>query len=188
MSDNTSFKRAQERYARIRRAAYAIARDDALARELTDASLRLADCDQYTLAIWRTTWAGPHPTGWGTWDWEALLRRAWKHPSAFHLAIWSGKVLCGLAAGRISNRDRHGLRRAVSIDFIESAHDRHHPLRGSIAALATGAAEAYGRALGAHWLRLVQPLPGVLTLYTSLGFGIVREGDRVLYCERRIEP
>ncbi|HEY0015967.1 MAG TPA: hypothetical protein VGC13_06595 [Longimicrobium sp.] len=183
-----SFKQAQQRYARIRQHAYALARDDAFATGRVDAPLRLADCDPYTLSVWKTTWAGPHPSGWGGWDWEPLLRRAWKHPSAFHLAIWSDRILCGLAVGRVSDRDPAGLRHAVSIDFIESAHDPHHPLHGNIAVLATSAADAYGHALGARWLRLIQPLPGVVTLYTNLGFDVVREGDRVLYCERRIEP
>jgi hypothetical protein len=187
MSDN-SFHRAQDRYARIRRVAYAIVRDNAVAAGHTHAPLRLAECDPYTLSVWRASWEGPHPSGWGGWDWEPLLRHAWRHPAAFHLAIWSDKALCGLAVGRVSNRDRSGFRLAVFVDYIESAHDANHPLRGKIAVLAIGAADAYGRALGAHWLRLMEPLPSILHLYVGMGFGIVRDKDRVLYCERRIEP
>lgn len=185
MSDS-SFRQAQERYARIRAATYTQARDDALASGRIDAPLRLAECDRYTLSVWKSAWAGPHPSGWGAWDWEPLLRRAWRNPAAFHLAVWSGKVLCGLAVGRVSRKDGKGIRLAVSIDFIASAHDPRHPLRGNIAWLATSAGEAYGRALGAQWLRLLQPLPGVLPLYTRLGFSVVGDNDQVLYCERRI--
>lgn len=76
----------------------------------------------------------------------------------------------------------------VFIDYLESAHDPRHPLRGSIATLATSAAHAYGRLLQAGAVRLKDPLPGVIPLYAGLGFGPVYEGDRVLYCERRIEP
>ncbi|WP_420129996.1 hypothetical protein [Longimicrobium sp.] len=184
---DTSFQHAQERYARIRQSAYALARDDVLAAGQCTAPVRLADCDPYTLSFWRTTWSGPHPSGWGGWDWEPLLRRAWRNPSAFHLAIWSGKILCGLAVGRVSNRDREGVRHALFVDYIESAHPPDHPLRGSIAALAIGAAEAYGKAVGAQSLRLMQPLPSILHLYVGLGFGVVKDKERVLYCERRIE-
>jgi hypothetical protein len=96
--------------------------------------------------------------------------------------------LCGLAVGRASVRDRNGVRAALAIDYIEGAHDRHHPLRGMIVLLATSAAEAYGRAIGARSLRLMQPLPHILHLYTRLGFHVVREMNKALYCERRIEP
>src|SRR5690349_15229613 len=101
-----AFQRAQQYYARLRQSAYDLVRDDALASALVTVPLRLADCDPHTLSVWRTNWTGPHPSGWGGWDWEPLLRRAWRHPSAFHLAVWSGKTLCGLAVGRVSDRDR----------------------------------------------------------------------------------
>lgn len=183
-----SFRRAQQYDARLRKSAYALVRDDAVATGLVSAALRLADCDPHTLSVWRTEWSAPHPSGWGGWDWEPLLRRAWRHPSAFHLAIWSGKILCGLAVGRVSDRDRSGRRNAVSIDFIESAHDPRHPLRGAIASLVIDAANTYGRALQASHVRLVEPLPGVLSMYERLGFGTVWQQGRALYCERRIEP
>jgi hypothetical protein len=187
MSD-ASFQRAKQQYARLRRSAYALAREDALASGFADARLRLTGCDQAALSVWRATWAAPHPSGWGNWNWEPLLRSAWKQPSAFHLAIWSGETLCGLAVGRVSDRDQTGTRNALSLHFIESAPDRNHPLRGSIASLATRAAQHYGHALQVRWLRLVDPLPGLIERYERLGFTVVRGKSRVLYCERRIEP
>jgi hypothetical protein len=170
---DSSFQRAQQRYAQIRRLAYARARDQIIASGHIEAPLRLAECDAHALAVWKTAWTDPHPSGWGGWDWEPLLRRAWRNPAAFHLAIWSDRRLCGLAVGRVSDRDREGLRATLAIDYVEGAHDRDHPLRGKIVWLATTAAEAYGRALGAQWLRLMQPLPHILHLYTRLGFTIV---------------
>jgi hypothetical protein len=185
---DASFRRAQEQYARIRRTAYALVRDTELASGSVRVPLRLTDSDHRALAIWRSTWADPHPSGWGNWNWEALLRSAWKHPSSFHLAIWSGETLCGLAVGRVSDKDQAGVRNAVSLHFIESAHDRHHPLRGRIASLAIAAAQGYGEALQARWLRLVDPLPGLVERYARLGFTVVSGKSRVLYCERRIVP
>lgn len=187
MSD-ASFQRARERYARLGRDAYAAARTQALAAQRLDAPVTLAECDPHTLSVWKATWTDPHSSGWGGWDWEPLLRRAWRNPATFHLAIWSDKLLCGLAVGRVSDRDKDGVRAALSIDYIEGAHDPHHPLRGNIVWLATSAAEGYGRAMGAQSLRLMHPLPHLLHLYTRLGFGVVAEMNKVLYCERRIEP
>ncbi len=97
-------------------------------------------------------------------------------------------MLCGLAVGRVSNKNSSGRRNAISIDYIESAHDPTHPLRGVIAFLVVDAAETFGRALQASHLRLVEPLPGVLGVYEKLGFTIVWDRERPLYCERRIEP
>jgi hypothetical protein len=174
--------------ARLRKSAFDLVRDRALASGLTSVPLRLAECDPHTLAVWKSTSGSGHPSGWGGWDWEPLLRRAWRHPSSFHLAIWSGKVLCGLAVGRVSDKDPNGRRNAVSIDYIESAHDPAHPLRGLIAFLVVDAAETLGRALQASHLRLVEPLPGVLGIYEQLGFTTVWHWERPLYCERRIEP
>jgi hypothetical protein len=185
---DSDYRRAQQHYARIRRVAYLAARDQVLASVHVGTAVRLAECDPHALSIWKATWTEPHPSGWGGWDWEPLLRRAWRNPDAFHLAIWSDRRLCGLAVGRASGRDRNGKRTALAVDYIEGAHDPHHPLRGMIVLLATSAAEAYGRAIGARSLRLMQPLPHILHLYTRLGFSVVREMDKVLFCERRIEP
>lgn len=74
------------------------------------------------------------------------------------------------------------------IQFVESAHDPVHPLLRKIAYLVAAAATGYGRILGAEWLRLMDPLPGVLGRYEEMGFRTVREKGQVLYCERRIEP
>lgn len=183
-----SFRKAQQYYAQLRQAAYAEVRGDALATGYVRVPLRLADCTARALAIWRETWTEPHPSGWGNWDWEALMRRAWKHPAWLNLAIWSGNLLCGLAVGRVSNRTRTGVRSTISIDFIESAHDLAHPLRGLIAPLVIDVASTYGRATGAEFLRLTEPLPGVVPLYERHGFTPVLQRARVLYCERRIEP
>lgn len=183
----SQFHRAKERHARIRQSAFEIVRREALRSGLVTVPLRLSQCDEHTLAVWRATWNGPHPSGFGTWEWEPILRRAWRRPTAFHLAIWSGDLLCGLAVGRLSRKRPSGLRHTISLHLVESAPSRSHPLRGVIAVLAFGAAEQYGRAHGASRLRLVAPLPGLLSWYAGLGFGIARKGGQAVYCERRID-
>lgn len=184
----SAFRLAQQNYARRRRIAYAVVQDEAVRSALVRADVRLVETDERALEAWRATWSGPHPTGQGSWDWERLLRRAWRRPSAFHLAIWSGERLCGLAVGRVSKRRPAGVRHTVSVHFIESSHDRGHPLRHAIAPLVIGAAEAYGRLLGASRIRLVDPLPGAVPLYEALGFGIAKKAEQSVYWERRIQP
>jgi hypothetical protein len=181
-----SFQRATLHYAHIRRAAYATARADALELMRTSEPLVLADTNPHVLALWRATWTGSHRSGAGGWDWEPLLRDAWRRPSAFHLALWSGARLCGLAVGRVSGRVPSPAS-AVCVDYVEGAPDRRHPLRGRVAFLTTVAADAYGRALGAGWIRLADPLPGAVRLYENLGFEVVRNRFGSLYCQRRIE-
>jgi hypothetical protein len=148
--------------------------------------MRLVDTDEETLAAWRSTWRDAHPSGFGNWNWERILRRAWRRPSAFHVAVWSGEQLCGLGAGRLSKRRLVGVRHTISLHFIESAHDAGHPLRHTIAALVISAAEGYGRLVGASRIRLIEPLPGVIHIYQELGFEVAHKAGQPVYCERRI--
>jgi hypothetical protein len=185
---NIPFWLAKQHYARLRRQAFASVIRDAVHSGAIRAPLQLAHTDEDTIAAWRATWRGSHPSGFGNWDWERILRRAWRRPSAFHVAVWSGDRLCGLGVGRLSKRRPLGVRHTLSLHFIESAHDDLHPLRGSIAALVIAAADAYGRLAGASRLRLIEPLSGVLRYYEDLGFAVARKAGQPVYCERRILP
>ena len=107
------------------------------------------------------------------------------HP-IFHLAIWSRVAVW--AGGWACLRSRCGwTAKAVFIHFVESAHDPVHPLRRKITYLVAAAARAMD-GFSARWLRLMDPLPGMLGRYEEIGFRAVREKGQVLYCERRIEP
>ncbi|HEV3051196.1 MAG TPA: hypothetical protein VGX50_12860, partial [Longimicrobium sp.] len=158
---NVPFWLAKQHYAGLRRTAFDDVEREAVAR-LIRVPLRLADTDEETLAVWRATWRDAHPSGFGNWNWERILRRAWRRPSAFHVAVWSGEQLCGLGVGRLSKRRLMGVRHTISLHFMESAHDARHPLRRRVAALVISAAEAYGRLVGASRMRLMEPLPGVI--------------------------
>jgi hypothetical protein len=185
---NIPFWLAKQHYARLRRQAYAEVVRDAAQAEGIRVPLLLADSNEQTLEVWRNTWRATHPSGFGNWDWDALLRRAWRRPAAMHLAIWSGERLCGLSVGRMSRRRPSGVRHTISIRFIESAHERDHPLRHLIVPLAIAAAETYGRLAGAWRLRLMEPLPGLLRYYEDFGFEVARKAGQPVYCERRILP
>jgi hypothetical protein len=185
---NVPFWLAKQYYARLRRQAFASVVRDAVLSGAIREPVHLTQTDDETVAAWRATWRGSHPSGFGNWDWERILRRAWRRPSAFHVAVWSGDRLCGLGVGRLSKRRPLGVRHTLSLHFIESAHDDHHPLRGSIAALVIAAADSYGRLAGASRLRLMEPLPGVVRYYEDFGFAVARKAGQPVYCERRILP
>jgi hypothetical protein len=185
---NVPFWLAKQHYARLRRQAYDHIVQDAVEAGSICVPLRLADTDEETLAAWRTTWRDAHPSGYGNWNWDRILRRAWRRPSAFHIAVWSGEHLCGLGVGRLSKRRFAGVRHTISLHFIESAHDHQHPLRRRVAPLVISAAEAYGDLAGASRIRLIEPLPGVIRIYEELGFAVARKAGQPVYCERRIPP
>ena len=182
------FRLALARYARIRRAAFQAAAEEALRTGVATSSLSLTDIDEQALSAWRETWHGDHGSGEGNWDWERLTRFCQRRPSAFHVAIWSGERLCGLAVGRMSARRREGVRHTISVHYIEGAPGPRHPLAGRIVLLAITAAEHYGSFLGAWRLRLADPLPGLVAYYQELGFTVVGSPGKQVYCERRIEP
>lgn len=178
----------KQHYARLRRQAFDSIVRDAVRSGIIRVPLRLTETDEVTITAWRAQWRGSHPSGYGNWDWERFLRRAWRRPSAFHVAVWSEDRLCGLGVGRLSKRRPAGLRHTLSLHFMESAHDHQHPLRHAVAALVIAAADAYGRLAGASRLRLIQPLPGVVHYYEAFGFEVAREAGQSVYCERRILP
>lgn len=194
-----SFRAAHQRYAAIRTWAYeeglrealAIAASGAIghgrARRLLGGRVRLTGLDLPAIAAWETMWRDrPHWTGAGGWAWDRLARRFGRRPQCFHLAVWSGDQLCGLAAGRVSRRTRVGARNLVSVHFMESAPDREHPLRGWIVPLVLQCAAAYGAMLGASRLVLREPLPGVLPLYRKLGFTVAHPAPHRVDCWKRI--
>jgi hypothetical protein len=183
---NVPFWQARQHYARLRQQAYNHVVQDAVKAGGIRVPLRLADTDDETLTAWRATWRGGHPSGYGNWNWDRILHRAWRRPSAFHVAIWSGEQLCGMGVGRLSKRRHAGIRHTISMHFIESAHDNRHPLRGTIAPLVISASEAYGELAGASRIRLIEPLPGVVPMYESFGFTVAWKAGQPVYCERRI--
>lgn len=180
------FRLATNRHAASRRLAFDRVARTASESGLVRVPLRLTEIDTGALNAWRRTWYGNHPSGGGGWNWDRIAKPLSRRPTAFHLAIWSGDHLCGLAAGRMSARRRSGVRHMVSLHYIEAWHSPRNPLRGQIAFLSVMAAETYAGAFGATRIRLVDPLPGVLRIYEALGFTVAWVGERPVYCEREI--
>ena len=149
--------------------------------------LRFADIDTDTLAVWRRTWVGVHPSGAGKWNWPALVEQLPRRPAVLPIAIWYGEDLCGMALGQTSRRRATGVRHTVTLTFVER---RPEPpgvaLRRQIIPLAIAAARAYGITIGARRLRLRNPEQNLLWYYQVLGFEIAWKGERPVYCEQEI--
>ena len=96
-------------------------------------------------------------------------------PGRFEVAVWSGKTLCGLALGRV--RDRF-----CGIDYLESCPDPRHPLKGRVTVIVAGAAVAYATALGKPEIRILNPLPAMVSYYQSLGFTLAEHQGESPYC------
>ena len=158
----------------------------AAAREIESdfrAALSFRNIESRVFVAWKVQWQPLH-TGrldLGEWDWPQLAQSCVAKPEAFHLAIWSQTILCGLAVGRPSRA-----KSSLTVEFIEGSPEPSHPLKGSILALTIVAADAYARAIGCLMLRISEPAPGLLPIYAEFGFRLVKAGPTVRYCERRI--
>lgn len=182
-----SFSFARRKYARLRREAFDRVTRDARILGIVGDDVRLTEIDDAALEAWRQSWRGRHPSGDGGWNWERIVRPLHRRPSAFHVAIWSGDRLCGLAAGRMSAKRRDDVRHTISVHYMEADPNPARPLVGLITFLVIRSAEAYARRLGASRIRLVEPLRGVLHLYLNFGFMVAWKGKKPVYCEKGIE-
>jgi hypothetical protein len=182
----STFRQAQERYARIRRSVYDSVEQDLANLNSVPVPVRLADIDAHALEVRRATWVARHWSGLGGWNWEALVTPVWRRPAGLPLAIWSGERLAGLVVAHPSKRRRSGARHTLSLRCIEANPDPGHPLRGLVVPLALFVSVRYGRALRAERLRLIDPVPDLLPRYLKLGFTIAGRNGHRLYLERRI--
>ena len=169
------------RFAQVRSQAYAEA-----ARAIEsdfNAPLSFRNIESRAFVAWKVQWQALYAgrLDRGGWDWPQLALSYLAKPEAFHLAIWSQTLLCGLAVGRPSRA-----RSLLTVEFIEGSPEPSHPLKGSILALTIVAADAYARAIECLTLRISEPAAGLLPIYAEFGFRIVKSGPTVRYCERRI--
>jgi hypothetical protein len=124
--------------------------------------VELREIDNSALTQWDSHWRGRSP-----WDWRRIdTRYKTLLDDRFEVAVWSGTVLCGLAAGG----PRHG---HMEVDLMEGSPDNQHPLKGAVRYAVVETARAYTLALGHAELRLNQPASGLLTKYQLMGFTLV---------------
>lgn len=134
---------------------------------------RLTLIDVHALTAWEAWPARADDRG--GWDWRKARDDVQSDPRHFEAALWSGRVLCGLAVGKASKT-------AVKLRLLEAHPGRFHPLRGLVAPFLLLAADRHARALGRRQLQLIDPLPGALPTYIRLGFQLAPAGARPPYC------
>ena len=176
-----SFVFAHERYSAARSAAFALALDKARTDGVVRNLVTMTPITARAVAAYQAQWRVGHWTGQGGWAWDQLARRFARKPRSFHAALWSGSTLCGLCVGRVS-RGRQNL----TLHYMESAPNPHHPLRGLVTRLMFEAAVRYGLGAGCRALLLRDPLPGVTKWYEAFGFQLVPRLSGMVYFGRTL--
>jgi hypothetical protein len=180
---------ARDRHARMRANAYDVARYDALARQACGPALRFTDIDADASARWAQSWRGTHPSGAGGWKWPTLVESLPHRAAVLPVEIWYGDDLCGMALGRASRRRFNRSRHTVTLTHLERRPEPPDvPLRGHVADLAVGVARAYGEAIGARRLRLLNPDRNLLSYYEGMGFRTIWNAGIPRYCEKELFP
>lgn len=173
-SINPSREAAEARYRPIRLAALGTAAD-IVSAQLAPLAVRLDTIGPTALEAFREQWEG-HPRRRYPWPWGKIVDDARKNePDRIEVAVWSGKILCGLAIGR--NRSEF-----CRVDYLEGAPAADHPLKGYVAMIVAGAAVAYATASGKGEVRLVDPIPAVVSHYVALGFALATPKGMTPYC------
>jgi hypothetical protein len=113
-----TYRRDRETYRYAQSRAKAFATAEALYESASSSAFSLRGIDSHALFAWRTRWPAHQglDRDMGRWDWEMLAASYHRRPSAFHLAIWSGNELCGLAVGRPSRS-----RRRLTVEYMEGS-------------------------------------------------------------------
>lgn len=113
------------------------------------------------------------------WDWsDEHNLYSFTNPKRFELSIWHRHELCSLSMGRPTWNGSK-----LRLDSVESA-PHSHPLRSKILPLTVLALEEYAEQIGAHEIRIMEPVNGqVRDYYQSKGFTYNPHGN---YCWRSI--
>lgn len=116
------------------------------------------------------------------WDWFEIKRKFRNIPARFELSVSVDGELCGLAIGKPSRGRRH-----VSIYFMEGNPNPSQPLRGQVLPILLDGLALYGEALGCSYIRLIQPVEGLISRYEKAGFVLATDKNRRIYCEKPLK-
>ncbi len=131
--------------------------------------IALREVDNAALDEWDAHWKGSASRR-VAWDWRRIdTRYETLLDDRFELAVWSGAVLCGLAAGT----PRFG---RMEVDLAEGSPGSRHPLKGATRFAVIEAARAYTMALGHSELRHLYRCR--LVVGTNSAEGSVRTADQ----------
>lgn len=174
---DSAYSEASRLYTDLRRIAYRRALERCVGFSAASTKTRITPISHEALAAYSASWLEvAHWSGEGNWPWGSLIPQVLRKPRSFHVAVWEGTELCGLAMGTVSKG-----RRQLTLRFMESCPRPDHPLRSRITLIVFEAATAFGEALGAERILLRNPLPAMRPLYQRFGFTLAFHRAGVVY-------
>jgi hypothetical protein len=182
--DRVSKQAAEERYRSLRRKAFRAAEEMFVdARAARPEELTLSEIPPLSLHSAVLGWAND-PARRVNWYWIGMLARYRRnYPSRFELAVFAGGEICALALGRPSATRSH-----CSLEFVETSPRPTHALKHRVLNTVFTALELYCVAIRAAEMRLVEPLPDLIPVYTTRhGFSVAQGQNRRPYCWREVQ-
>lgn len=174
---------AEERYRMLRRKAFSAAGVLlADAKAVRPEELTLSEIPTISLHLAVLGWAND-PARRVNWDWIGMLARYRRnYPSRFELAVLAEGDVCALALGKPSATRSH-----CALEFVEASPAPTHALKHRVLNIVFTALEHYCVAIGAAEMRIVEPLPDLIPVYTARhGFGVAQDQNRRPYCWREV--
>jgi len=117
-----------------------------------------------------------------SWDWFELVWGNRNKTTRLEAAFWCDDALVGLVIGR-----RSPGRTRVSIHRLAASPVHSHPAKGLVTPLAIALGTYTGLAYGAGELRILEPLPAVVGIYTQNGLTPDAVGGIVRYCYKSLQ-
>lgn len=157
------YQEAESRYQGYRDAAYSMTWDHQQPL-LPGKDLKLFPFDSKTLGFWGALHYLGETLPEGGFQWPEIYDQFRSTPRRFEVAVWDGKILCGLALGNASRG-----KQLLTIKWIE-----RFPITegGWVTSVILTAADYYGAILGCKELRIRNPVPGTEQLYCRYGFAL----------------
>lgn len=159
---------AEERYTHIRKAVIEQVNSDFANRGERSNNARLID----NMALSQTKGWASSPKRRVDWDWiEGYNAFKFRYPKRFEMALWHNGKLASLTLGRPTYT---GAR--MRLDFIEASPVKPQDLK--VFEISLFAIAIYAQALGAHELRVMNPVNDyVRNYYARFGLIYVPSGD-----------
>lgn len=84
--------------------------------------------------------------------------------------------------GKPSLRRRH-----VSAYFLEGNSDPTNPLKAQVLPILLDGMALHGEALGCSYIRLIQPVDGLISRYEQAGFKVAADNIHRILCEKPLK-
>jgi hypothetical protein len=163
----------EEKYTPLRELAYSATMD-----EFPDIQIQgISFYDAVEADRWKTLPIdNAHRNTRSTWGWAEEYPFYQKRPNRFEITLRRGGVLCALSYGQLSRKGSK-----LRLNLIESTPIRPTPLGMAALPVLSFAAAIFADITGAEELWVLDPDPGLESIYNNEGFGA-----REIYHGRRV--